>query len=108
MPNNTFFTLKTNYISKLRIELKSILSEISSNKIKGILLSPLPLSLFSAILTVCVRGRGANFVASGRLAFPKRDLLSEGIAFLLKGAFLGVGGERSCFLLLPGDPVTQR
>ena len=40
-------------------------------------------------------GGGANFVASGRWAFPKRDLLSEGIPFLLKGAFLGSGGERS-------------
>ena len=55
----TFFTLKTNYITKLRIELKSILLEITSNKIKGILLSLLPLSLFSAILTVCV-GRGGG------------------------------------------------
>ena len=68
----TFFTLKTNYIAKLRIELKSILLEIPSNKIKGILLSPLPLSLFSAILIVCVcgggggGGAGASFVASGR------------------------------------------
>ena len=64
----TFFTLKTNYIAKLRIELKSILLEIPSNKIKGILLSLLPLSLFSAILTVCVwgGGGGANFVPSGR------------------------------------------
>ena len=42
------------------------------------------------------------------LQLPKRDLLPEGIPFLLKGAFLGGGGERSCFLLLPGDPVTQR
>ena len=50
----TFFTLKTNYIKKLRIELKSVLLEIPSDEIKGILLSPLPLSLFSAILTVCV------------------------------------------------------
>ena len=50
----TFFTLKTKYITALRIELKSILLEIPSNKIKGIFLSPLPLSLFSAILTVCV------------------------------------------------------
>ena len=63
----TFFTLKTNYIAKLRIELKSIHLEIPSNKIKGILLSPLPLSLFSAILIVCVcGGAGASFVASGR------------------------------------------
>ena len=65
----TFFTLKTKYITALRIELKSILLEIPSNKIKGILLSPLPLSLFSAILTVCVWGGGGggrNFVASGR------------------------------------------
>ena len=67
----TFFTLKTNYITTLRIELKSILLEIPSNKIKGILLSPLPHSLFSAILTVCVWGGGggaggANFVSSGR------------------------------------------
>ena len=68
----TFFTLKTNYITTLRIELKSILLEIPSNKIKGILLSPLALSLFSAILTVCVcgggggGGGGTNFVASGR------------------------------------------
>ena len=56
----TFFTLKTNYIKKLRIELKSILLEIPSNKIKGILLSPLPLSFFSAILTVCVCGGGGG------------------------------------------------
>ena len=67
----TFFTLKTKYITALRIELKSILLEIRSNKIKGILLSPLLLSLFSAILTVCVwggggGGGGTNFVASGR------------------------------------------
>ena len=66
----TFFTLKTKYITALRIELKSILLEIPSNKIKGTLLSPLPLSLFSAILTVCVGGGGGgggtNFVASGR------------------------------------------
>ena len=32
----TFFTLKTDNIAKLRIELKSILSEIPSNKMKGI------------------------------------------------------------------------
>ena len=56
----TFFTLKTKYITALRIELKSILLEIPSNKIKGILLSPLPLSLFSAILTVCVCGGGGG------------------------------------------------
>ena len=31
----TFLTLKTDNIAKLRIELKSICSEISSNKIKG-------------------------------------------------------------------------
>ena len=31
----TFFTLKTDDIAKLRIELKSILLEIPSNKIKG-------------------------------------------------------------------------
>ena len=31
----TFFTLKTDNIAKLRIELKSILLEIPSNKIKG-------------------------------------------------------------------------
>ena len=64
----TFFTLKTKYITALRIELKSILLEIPANKIKGILLSPLPLSLFSAILTVCVWGGEGRtiFVASGR------------------------------------------
>ena len=69
----TFFTLKTNYIKQLRVELKSIVLEIPSNKINGILLSLLPLSLFSAILTVCVwrggggeGGGGTNFVASGR------------------------------------------
>ena len=56
----TFFTLKTNYIKQLRIELKSILLEIPSNKINGILLSLLPLSLFSAILTVCVWGGGGG------------------------------------------------
>ena len=33
---------------------------VPSNKIKGILLSPLPLSLFSAILTVCVCGGGGG------------------------------------------------
>ena len=55
-----FFTLKTNYITTLRIELKSIILEIPSTKIKGILLSPLPLSLFSAILTVCVGGGGGG------------------------------------------------
>ena len=69
----TFFTLKTNYIKQLRVELKSILLEIPSNKINGISLSLLPLSLFFAILTVCVwggggreGGGGTNFVASGR------------------------------------------
>ena len=57
----TFFTLKTKYITALRIELKSILLEIPSHKIKGILLSPLPLSLFSAILQcVCVGGGGGG------------------------------------------------
>ena len=72
MPNNYIFHIENLLYNKLRIELKSILLEIPSNKVKGILLSPLPLSLFSAILTVCVCGGGgggrqeANFVASGR------------------------------------------
>ena len=77
----TFFTFKTKYITALRrIELKSILLEIPSNKIKGILLSPLPLSLFSAILTVCVcvwggggggRGGGDKFCSFWTVGFAE-------------------------------------
>ena len=63
----TFFTLKTKYITALRIELKSILLETPSNKIKGILLSPLPLSLFSAILTVCGWGGGGGEGGGGQI-----------------------------------------
>ena len=54
----------------------------------------------SVCVCVCMRGGGGggtNFAASGR------DLLSEGIPFLLKGAFLGGGGgvASSCFLVIP-------
>ena len=49
---STFFTLKTNNIAKLRIELKCILLEVPSNKIKGIYIK---LVHFDLVFTVSHR-----------------------------------------------------
>ena len=63
----TFFTLKTNYIKQLRVELKSILLEIPSNKINGISLSLLPFLCFLPFLQcVCGGGGGGGAGERGR------------------------------------------
>ena len=79
-----------------------------------IIISP-PLSLFSAILTVCVCGGGGGGGGNNFCSFwtvgpseagsvlRRNTLPFEGSIF--RG--VGVGGGRY-FLLLPGDPVTQR